>query len=116
MAIGMDRHRAKINVVVRPGAIQIAPERLEVTAGTLVEWHFESRVPTEGVDVMVYFHKASPFPWREEKRHLRVDAPSSVIAAAADDPGEYKYGVSAHGASTLQLLGDEDPWLIVRSV
>ncbi len=114
MATVMDRRRARVKVTIKPGSVRVEPDLLEVKTGTLVEWHFESQVGNEGADVTIYFHEKSPFPWREEKRHLPKQEPGGVVAASADDPGDYKYGVSARGDSTLQLLGDVDPWLIVR--
>lgn len=114
MATAMARPRASVNVTIKPGSIRVDPDRLDVTAGTLVEWRFESQVRDEGVDVTIDFHEKSPFPWHEEKQHLPKQEPGGVVAAPAEDPGDYKYGVSARGDSTLQLIGDVDPWLIVR--
>ena len=116
MATAMGRLRARVNVTIKPGSIRVEPDRLEVTVGTLVEWHFESQVSDEGVDVTIYFRDEPPFPWREEKQHLPKQEPRGVVAAPAEDPGDYKYGVSARGDSTRQAVGDVDPWLIVRRV
>jgi hypothetical protein len=115
MATAMGRLRARVKVIIKPGAIHVEPDRLEVTAGTIVEWHFESQVRDEGVDVTIHFRNKSPFPWNEEKRRLPKQQPTGVVAAPAEDPGDYKYGVRARGDSTQQAVGDVDPWLIVRA-
>ena len=37
-----------------------------------------------------------------------------VDAGAAEEPGEYKYGVRATDDSTGRVLNDDDPYIIVR--
>jgi len=99
------------------GRLAISPDPAVVTVDTPIVWFIRgSRLALGRLQWTIYFHHGTPFP----------DGLASVTAATVGDhsgattlgpavkPGDYKYGVSVGDAETGELLGDDDPRLIVR--
>ncbi len=103
------------------------PEKAEVGVGEHVTWSIAVAGRSRSVEWEIYFEDRSPFRRRSyqvatEATVPRTDAPGGetsvhvgqIDAGAAEEPGEYKYGVRATDKANQQALSDDDPYLIVR--
>jgi len=95
------------------------PDPAVVKRGELVSWRFQANgVHNRPIRWLIYFDKRSPFG-RQGNRLSTTTVPRSdqhvgmTEAKAADEPGEYKYGVRAEDLQEEVTLGDDDPRLIV---
>ena len=95
----------------------ISPDPAVVNVGDVVQWRFQSQNhDVSQVRWSVYFSHGFPFI------NPNPYATPAIISADRDaghtpqvlveEPGDYKYGVRAQAPSG-QILGDEDPRLIV---
>ena len=120
-----------INITGRLGETKAEPERAIIEVGEPVQWAVRvagGRRWIPSVLWEVYFEKESPFRertwrvsselkepgrrrWRDKRKAVHV---ATIEAGEAHEPGEYKYGVRAFAGSTQELLGDDDPYIVVR--
>ena len=108
----------EIKVRFDHGQLIFSPDPAIVQRKTLVSWKFQSNaLPSRQLQWIAYFDKGSPF--RGQGTQFITDTPAgqqigTSPAMSADDPGDYKYGVRVVDPVNHQVLGDDDPWLIVR--
>lgn len=102
------------------------PERAEVAVGEHVQWSIEVAGRNGSVEWEIYFEERSPFRRRSFRVATAVQRPltfpptgeegvhvGQISAGAAEEPGEYKYGVRATDQETNRPLSDDDPYIIV---
>jgi hypothetical protein len=103
------------------------PSKAEVAVGEHVKWSIQVTGRTRSVGWEIYFENKSPFRRQSYRLATAVQVPltfppsdeaavhvGEVDAGAAEEPGEYKYGVRATDDSTGRVLNDDDPYIIVR--
>lgn len=119
-----------ISIEFRDGKWTITPDPAKVYVGESVTWFLSW--PKSSIEIVrwkIYFG-----PFRELDLQTTTPLLTTVSVAAigngvvetgashsgiigpfvAEDPGEYKYGVSVTNAKTDEDIDDEDPKLIVR--
>jgi hypothetical protein len=124
ISVGLDDHRWSIS-----------PDPAEVRIGTPVFWVLHSnRSLYSRLIWKIYFNHGTPFaglpgPFfattinrRGEGEALRnlglrltqeADHQGAVGPVVPTEPGDYKYGVEVRNAETGEVVGDDDPRLIV---
>ena len=101
------------------GKFTVTPDPATVKAGTPLIWRFRSNLAVQDrVRWTVYFYHGSPFRFEPKEISTTTQSAAGQHAGATgtmvpDDPGDYKYGVRAEDAFKQNILGDDDPRLIV---
>lgn len=151
MAKARGHEIARVQLTVSPMSVRVEPDRLIVVTGNPVEWRLNIvggrrewdiqpfELSTLNIDVTIYFEARSPFVWRSRTLRVPFQGPSRVVhehggeprdyrvrdgqlgVHIAEQPGDYKYGVSARRVGgrwndepkSMQAIGDVDPWLLV---
>lgn len=103
------------------------PEKAEVGVGEHVTWSIAVAGRSRSVEWEIYFDSQSPFRRRSYRVATAVTVPRTfppsdeagvhvgqIEAGAAEEPGEYKYGVRAVDQANQRALSDDDPYIIVR--
>lgn len=119
----------KIRVTMGPGGrIFAEPDPVRVLAGEPIIWEFVSDVPNQPMISWLVYFMQSPFAvavprFAVDSQELARPQRIGRIPAAthlgqtqpvvAQQPGDYKYGISATATRTRRLLGDDDPLLTV---
>lgn len=114
-----------------------SPDPAEVQIGTPVFWILHAkRSPFARLMWRIYFNHGTPFRGLPEaflvttiKRHPKGESPrilgvrltqlpdheGAVGPVIPAEPGDYKYGVEVRNAETGEVVGDDDPRLVVLS-
>jgi len=116
----------RISVVFDGQDLSIDPDVAAVTVGDPVEWLCSTRGQAFPGPLVwtIYFNRRSPFGALVTRFPLTTLSPGYSRGGADHQglagpvypslPGDYKYGVSVQDAATQNVLGDDDPRLIVR--
>lgn len=99
-----------------------SPDPAVVSRGTLITWRFRSvalavpQIPQ--ILWTVYFAHGSPFGTQGTQfftttANFPGQQTGTTGSVVAIDPGDYKYGVRAQNLSNKNMLGDDDPRLVV---
>ncbi|MFN8333948.1 MAG: hypothetical protein U0U09_02400 [Cyclobacteriaceae bacterium] len=122
----------KINIEFTPQRerLLIIPDKIEVKLGSIVQWNLvglkryyrDSGFFRRGMVITLYFNDQSPFRWKRQFVQIYGEPPffppypSNLVRLAedaADEKGEYKYGVKVDDAGSNETIYDDDPFLIV---
>ncbi|HWX42707.1 MAG TPA: hypothetical protein VN345_16260 [Blastocatellia bacterium] len=113
----------RISIVFNSPGFSISPDPAFVTLGDSVEWDLScSLADVPGLLWTVYLSHGSPFghaqstfstlTQRTQPRGIALRGVLGPEVTVTD--GDYKYGIRVADPNSLQVLGDDDPWLIVR--
>jgi hypothetical protein len=96
------------------------PNPATAKSGTPVAWRFQAKgILVPQINWTVYFDHGSPFVGAKQFTTTTIQSGGQHTGATgqapADIPGEYKYGVRAEDSSSKNVLGDDDPHLIVTT-
>ena len=108
----------------------VTPDPVNVLVGEPVFWEFVSDLPIYNILWEIYFQGGEPFgQGLSNLKANTIGAHSTPLgavgpiarpthlglspSAVASKPGDYKYGIRAMDMDSNQLLGDDDPYLMV---
>jgi len=104
--------------------LKISPDPAFVPRGQQIRWVFavmDKSITQTRLGWKIYFDGANPFnakggasfDWTSPYFSSGLED-SSIIPGEANAPGDYKYGIQVVDIRHGQVLGDDDPYLIVR--